>query len=87
MIRDLFLLLVPVGVPYVLIGNVLVVNMLRRNGIAVSLFLSGTPGYVYSLCKENEDKVGVGWRRFALSQIYVFLLVVALGIAFGYGHK
>jgi len=69
-----------ITVAYAAIGNAAVYILLRRRGVPLQFIWSGTPGYLYGVCRRST--VPRSLTRFALSTNVAILLAIASGIWF-----
>ena len=63
-----------VAVVYTVFGNLVVLVLLLRRGVAIRMVWAGVPGYLYQRCLSAEPPVNAGLRRFALSTGIAYLI-------------
>jgi hypothetical protein len=71
-----------ISVAYAALGNAAVYILLRRRNVPVRFIWSGTPGYLYGVCRRSFPPVPRSLTRFALSTHVAFLLAIASGMWF-----
>ena len=71
------------AVIYCVMGNAIAYILISRKGIQTSFFWSGTPGYLYYLCRKSPEIVGKGTRYLALTSSLVFFILILAFFIFG----
>lgn len=71
-----------ITVAYSVLGNAVLYLILRRRGIPLRFMWSGTPGYLYGVCRHSKPPLPRALTGFALSAYIAFILVIPAGIWF-----
>lgn len=71
-----------ITVAYSVVGNALLYVILRRRGISFRFMWSGTPGYLYRVCRQSTTPLPRALTGFALSTYIAFILIIPAGIWF-----
>jgi hypothetical protein len=71
-----------ITVAYSAVGNAVLYVLLRRRGVAFRFVWSGTPGYLYRVCRRSTPPLPRALTGFALSTYIAFILVIPAGIWF-----
>ena len=66
-----------ISVAYAALGNAAVYIVLRRRDVPFRFIWSGTPGYLYGVCRRSFPPVPRSLTRFALSTNFALLLAIA----------
>jgi hypothetical protein len=71
-------LIVPIGILYCALGNAAAYLIVSRKGLSPSFFWSGTPFYVYLVCRRSPGKISKSVTYLALSSSLAGVAVLAL---------
>jgi hypothetical protein len=69
-----------IGIPFCVFGNLIAYIIVVNKGLSPRLSLSGTPFYMYKLCRESPEKAGKVATYLALSSSIAFCIVFPLSI-------
>jgi len=67
-----------IGIPFCVFGNVIAYTIVSRKGLAPRFTWSGTPFYIYSLCKKSPEQAGKIATYLSLSSSIVFCIIMLI---------